>query len=781
MGKIKMKNKILISIILFVISIIIINYSSALLTDNLKAYYNMSESSGTNVVSATGQFNGTASGTTIVTGKIGNARNWTTTELIDLGTSICQLETTDYTFSVWVYNYGTFNSGYNTYIGNQLGSGNYRGTWAGAYNNKPIFESVTDGSNYDNVKFSNLSINNNTWYNIVTVRRNVTISIYVNGQLSNSSTGTSGGTAIRNVSNGINCYIGKNGNRAEYWKGTIDEVGIWNRSLTSTEITQLYNNGNGLTYPFIIANFTPTYTINLSNSLNINSSVLFNNYTLIVTNYTNTNLTNDTATIYYTSKTTLNNNCSIFYQTVCIDNGTYKSKLMTKINVTTFITNFSDTDIFPAYYPYNYTYIDNSLHYNYTAYSNNNILFHVFNMSNQTTYNLLLELDLKNKTNVTSALLIYYCNSSYTDGNPSLRPLACELIDSYSSNTYIHTHNQSKHTVVPVVVQNITKTQHSMFVFVASSNQLNGWVFEYVNDTRYDNSSFENGNFNAWGTNPTKTNMIFDMHIHPFNSNDYFSTYAILNDSNNLTTSDVINDLFELDSFPPSTSMLLNPVCNMQFTLNNTNTTIIFNWTKGTSINNLSIKYTLFINNLIDYYLAYNLTTNNYTYNLNTNSLPAGNYYTYIQTCDSMNNCDYSISDCSFNICKNTWTQNLNPCVSNSQLITYYDSSNCNAQYTYNLPSNNGSYISCVTPPTIIQNTYSTDIILLFILGFFLIVGLICGIFVHELFFLFCALITLLFAIISIQYNYPNIILFACAFLIMTFIGITFLVHKMKK
>jgi hypothetical protein len=30
----------------------------------------------------------------------------------------------------------------------------------------------------------------------------------------------------------------------------IDEVGIWSRALTTTEITNLYNNGSGLQYPF---------------------------------------------------------------------------------------------------------------------------------------------------------------------------------------------------------------------------------------------------------------------------------------------------------------------------------------------------------------------------------------------------------------------------------------------------------------------------------------------------------------------------------------------------
>jgi len=40
------------------------------------------------------------------------------------------------------------------------------------------------------------------------------------------------------------------GGAAEY-DGIIDEVGCWNRLLTTDEISDLYNNGNGLTYPFI--------------------------------------------------------------------------------------------------------------------------------------------------------------------------------------------------------------------------------------------------------------------------------------------------------------------------------------------------------------------------------------------------------------------------------------------------------------------------------------------------------------------------------------------------
>lgn len=43
-------------------------------------------------------------------------------------------------------------------------------------------------------------------------------------------------------------------NATQFAIGTIDEVAWWSRALSSTEITQLYNSGNGLAYPFSAAN-----------------------------------------------------------------------------------------------------------------------------------------------------------------------------------------------------------------------------------------------------------------------------------------------------------------------------------------------------------------------------------------------------------------------------------------------------------------------------------------------------------------------------------------------
>jgi len=47
-----------------------------------------------------------------------------------------------------------------------------------------------------------------------------------------------------------NFLIGAIHGGGDYMDGLVDEVGIWNKVLTSGEITDLYNSGSGLAYPF---------------------------------------------------------------------------------------------------------------------------------------------------------------------------------------------------------------------------------------------------------------------------------------------------------------------------------------------------------------------------------------------------------------------------------------------------------------------------------------------------------------------------------------------------
>jgi len=53
-----------------------------------------------------------------------------------------------------------------------------------------------------------------------------------------------------------------------FFNGQIDLIGVWTRAITTTEITTLYNSGNGKAYPFSNAFTTaPTETITISNPI----------------------------------------------------------------------------------------------------------------------------------------------------------------------------------------------------------------------------------------------------------------------------------------------------------------------------------------------------------------------------------------------------------------------------------------------------------------------------------------------------------------------------------
>ena len=62
--------------------------------------------------------------------------------------------------------------------------------------------------------------------------------------------GTPATIGATNTEAPANFTIGQEANREGYFKGLVDEIGVWNRALSDAEISELYNNGNGISYPF---------------------------------------------------------------------------------------------------------------------------------------------------------------------------------------------------------------------------------------------------------------------------------------------------------------------------------------------------------------------------------------------------------------------------------------------------------------------------------------------------------------------------------------------------
>lgn len=91
------------------------------------------------------------------------------------------------------------------------------------------------------------TLNVGTYYFLCFLNSGGTGSIYVNA----SSISGSGSLNATIANTGAAFNIGaRAGGTAGFTNGYIDEVGIWSRALTGTEITTLYNGGNGCQYTF---------------------------------------------------------------------------------------------------------------------------------------------------------------------------------------------------------------------------------------------------------------------------------------------------------------------------------------------------------------------------------------------------------------------------------------------------------------------------------------------------------------------------------------------------
>ena len=91
---------------------------------------------------------------------------------------------------------------------------------------------------------STTTFSNNTWYHVVMTFGSNTVKLYINGSQEDTATFSNPNT---NASNG-NFVIGRHSTDPSsygYYDGLLDDTGIWNRVLTSSEVTSLYNSGTG--------------------------------------------------------------------------------------------------------------------------------------------------------------------------------------------------------------------------------------------------------------------------------------------------------------------------------------------------------------------------------------------------------------------------------------------------------------------------------------------------------------------------------------------------------
>ncbi|MBN2203075.1 MAG: DUF87 domain-containing protein [Candidatus Aenigmarchaeota archaeon] len=133
---------------------------------------------------------------------------------------------------------------------------------------------VANDTDWDCDNSGDIDIQTNAWYHVVgTYLPNGTGKIYVNGTLVNSFLFTVTGV-LRNDSNSV--IIGKGNDAVRIMNGTIDEVRVWNRTLSSDEIKEIYQ--SSVTY-----GTQTNFSVSENNANDINGAYMFR-----VNNTTNT-------------------------------------------------------------------------------------------------------------------------------------------------------------------------------------------------------------------------------------------------------------------------------------------------------------------------------------------------------------------------------------------------------------------------------------------------------------------------------------------------------------
>ena len=299
-------NKVL-AILIFLLGICLVlelTYVSALSWDNY-AYYNCEEGSGAIIIDRVlGNFNATGNYGYSTSKKLGTYSCYFNSQYAD---TTINLGTDNFTLNAWV-NWTVLNAlapnpifgrgiNYRWGLGSSYDVGGKLAFWAG--------DGVTWNEHSD-TKAGDILIDE--YYMVTLVRNGINIKIYLNGTETLNTSISAGYSFVGPIK------IGMGADGTSVAQSRIDEVSIFNRSLSATDVIELYNNHSGLNYQkgnltinitspassvsneSITINITTNSTFNLSycyynitrgastekanTSLNISGIYAYENYTL---------------------------------------------------------------------------------------------------------------------------------------------------------------------------------------------------------------------------------------------------------------------------------------------------------------------------------------------------------------------------------------------------------------------------------------------------------------------------------------------------------------------
>ncbi len=194
-----------------------------------RSHWNFDEASGTLLGDSAGSANGTIVSAAWTTGQDGSALLFNgQNSKVTLGTGPSLAGKTDFTLSAWVKTTATTAG-----VIIQQRNGGFNGQYQLSVNANGTPGFMVYGNSGYQFSFSgNRAINDGKWHHVAAVRSGTRGSLYVDGQLVGSASGT-----VRDLSGGIGVGIGADiRDNNKFFQGSIDEVAIYDVGLGATEI-----------------------------------------------------------------------------------------------------------------------------------------------------------------------------------------------------------------------------------------------------------------------------------------------------------------------------------------------------------------------------------------------------------------------------------------------------------------------------------------------------------------------------------------------------------------
>lgn len=400
---------------------------------------------------------------------------------------------------------------------------------------------------------------------------------------------------------------------------------------------------------------------------------------------------------YMTFRTPFND-CWVYINGVQTSCGYQTQALTTNIS-DTWLFRLFDNMIYPATYNINETYMEQTQHSIYDINGHNNyVKIRLYNVSSTKLYSQFEVMANDSSSNTT--LGIFYCNESYTTGDPDTSPFCTNFYSLLGNVPYNHTHSiYSSHMLIPFSMNTTTGTIGGVQVTPTSYFLLRGnsstWHAYYIsNDTGSAETTTDNGT--TW----IPLSGTIDSHLHQYYGTDTLAYYtSACNGLGKCVNSSVNFDLIDLGGLPPTAPDIYSPTSGAKKGI------ISINYTESISPNSYAIvSYNISLlntDNSLNITIADN-NSPNLGFMWDSTSASDGEYKIGVEACDSNSLCTMGFGDI-FTI------DNTIPIVTiySPQAILYNASASVPLQVSANEPialwaySLNGSNVS-FTPNTTI-------------------------------------------------------------------------------